>query len=360
MPIIIYVIRDGTVVGEFNSSKIISVSYQANSPDIGFSGISTSSISVTLANTSIRTAACQKGDRIVVYGVGLFPDFYVQDRSFDTYTTQFTAYDRCSMLEQEFDNSDFDEYEYIYDQSGEHVINTKVKLYNQTAVISALNTQLGFTVTPPEDIGIKFSKSDLSGTCRSILEAISEINGCMFMCSAYNTIQAVLYKNYIATTNINSYDEVTSDSSYIEFDGLVVNDTTFNKEYHYGSNSIFKYIDSALVKGNSNVGGALFSRFISARYTSFSMTNAIPSYFATGVPQYLSYGSGGGAIALNISAVYTPEGWLVQYSSPECQPSDNTYQSKDQRLIDLALKQGKHGNTYVNKNGSGLVVNLGS
>lgn len=356
MPITITVIRDSTTVATFDASEIISLSYSASSPDIGFSGISTSSISATVVNKLQATPACQKGDKIVLGGAGLFPSFFVQDRNFNTDTTSFTAYDSCSKLDKEFDNSTFDD---------DETVNSKkaIKLYSQTDVISAMNTQLGFTVAPPTDIGIKFSKSDLSGTCRSILEQISQINGCMFICTTNDTIMAVLYKDYAATANVSSYGEVLSDNSLVTFDGLVVRDTTFSKEYHYGSNSIFRYIDSALVKDNSNVGGALYTRFRGASYSSFSMSNAKPLYFAANVPQQITYSVGRASvttIVLNISATYTADGWLAQYSSPECQPADNTYQSKDQRLIDLALKQGKHGNTYVNKNGSGLVVDLGS
>lgn len=333
-------------VATFDASEIISLSYSAQSPDIGFSGISTSSISVTVANKLQATPACQKGDKIVLSGAGLFPSFFVQDRSFSTDTTSFTAYDSCSKLDKEFDNSTFVDTVKANDK-------TTIKYYNQTAVITAMNTQLGFTVTPPTDIGIKFQKSDLSGTCRSILEQISQINGCMFICTTSDTIMAVLYKDYAATANISSYGEVLSDNSLVSFDGLVVRDTTFSKEYHYGSNSIFRYIDSALVKDNSSVGGALYTRFRGASYSSFSMSNAKPLYFAANVPQQITYSVGNAsviAIVLNVSATYTADGWLAQYSSPECQPSDNTYQSKDQRLIDLLMKQGIHGNMYWDKN----------
>lgn len=299
-----------------------------------------------MVNKLQATPACQKGDKVVVSGAGLFPSFFVQDRNFSTDTTSFTAYDSCSKLDKEFDNSTFVDTVKVNDK-------TIVKYYTQTEVISAMNTQLGFTVTPPTDIGIKFQKSDLSGTCRSILEQISQINGCMFICTTSDTIMAVLYKDYAATANISSYGEVLSDSSLVTFDGLVVRDTTFSKEYHYGSNSIFRYIDSALVKDNSSVGGALYTRFRGASYSSFSMSNAKPLSFAANVPQQITYSVGSAdvtAIVLNVSATYTADGWLVQYSSPECQPSDNTYQSKDQRLIDLLMKQGIHGNMYWDKN----------
>ena len=340
----------------FDASEIISLSYSASSPDIGFSGISTSSISVTVANKLQATPACQKGDKVVVSGDGLFPSFFVQDRNFNTDTTSFTAYDSCSKLDKEFDNSNFDDFDYQYDEQG-HATGKTIKYYNQTAVITAMNTQLGFTVTPPTDIGIKFQKSDLSGTCRSILEQISQINGCMFICTTSDTIMAVLYKDYAATANISSYGEVLSDNSLVSFDGLVVRDTTFSKEYHYGSNSIFRYIDSALVKDNSNVGGALYTRFRGASYSSFSMSNAKPLYFAANVPQQITYSVGDAsvtAIVLNVSATYTADGWLAQYSSPECQPADNTYQSKDQRLMDLLVKNGKHGNILVDENFFGV------
>jgi len=224
-----------------------------------------------------------------------------------------------------------------------------------------VNTQLGITVTPPADIGIRFQKSDLSGTIRSILEQISQINGCMFVCTTSNTIQAVLYQQYIATANVSSYGEVLSDSSPVTFDGLVVNDTTFNKQYHYGTNSIFRYIDSALVKDNSSVGGALYTRFRGASYSSFTMRNAQVLSFTANIPQQITYDVGGDdvtALVLNISATYTAGGWLIEFSSPECQPSDNTYQSKDQRLIDLALKQGLHGPLFVNENGSGIAMEV--
>ena len=338
----------------FTAGEIQSVSFGAFSPDIGFSGISTSNIDVTLINKTAASPACQKGDKIRISGVGLFPDFYVSDRTFDTYTTSFTAYDSCCKLDQEFDNSTFVDTVKVNNK-------TTIKYYTQTEVISAVNTQLGITVTPPTDIGIKFQKADLSGTCRSILEAIAAINGCMFVCTTSNTIQAVLYQQYIATANVSSYGEVLSDNSRVTFDGLVVRDTTFNKQYHYGTNSIFRYIDSALVKDNSSVGGALYTRFRGASYSSFTMRNAQVLSFTANIPQQITYDVGGDdatALVLNISATYTAAGWLIEFSSPECQPSDNTYQSKDQRLIDLALKQGLHGPLFVNENGSGIAMEI--
>ena len=338
----------------FTAGEMQSVSFGAFSPDIGFSGISTSNIDVTLINKTTASPACQKGDKIRLSGAGLFPDFYVSDRTFDTYTTSFTAYDSCCKLDKEFDNSTFVDTVKV---SGKTVI----KYYTQTEVISAINTQLGITVTPPTDIGIKFQKADLSGTIRSILEAIAAINGCMFVCTTSNTIQAVLYQQYIATANVSSYGEVLSDSSLVTFDGLVVRDTTFNKEYHYGTNSIFRYIDSALVKDNSSVGGVLYTRFRGASYSSFTMRNAQVLSFTANIPQQITYDVGGDdvtALVLNISATYTAGGWLIEFSSPECQPSDNTYQSKDQRLIDLALKQGLHGPLFVNENGSGIAMEI--
>ena len=180
----------------FTAGEIQSVSFGAFSPDIGFSGISTSNIDVTLINKTAAAPACQKGDKIRLSGAGLFPDFYVSDRTFDTYTTSFTAYDSCCKLDKEFDNSTFVDSVKVNNK-------TTIKYYTQTEVISAINTQLGITVTPPADIGIRFQKSDLSGTIRSILEQIAQINGCMFVCTTSNTIQAVLYQRYIATANVS-------------------------------------------------------------------------------------------------------------------------------------------------------------
>lgn len=351
LPIQISVVRSGTTVSTFTADEIISLSYQATAPDIGFSGIMTTSISVTLANKSSGTPACQKGDTIQISDAGSFSDYYVQDRSFDTYTTNFTAYDCCSKIEVDFDTTNFVDTETVT-ISGKSVV--QPKLYTQAQVISAMSTQLSITIVPPTDIGIKFSKSDLSGSCRSILEAISEINGCMFVCVS-NQIQAVMYKDYIATANVNDYGEVLSDSSSLTFDGLVVTDTTYNKEYHYGSNKIFRYIESALVKGDSSVGGALYNRFVSATYNSFTMSNAVVSYFTPTMPQQITYDTSRTAIALNMSANYTAGGWIVQYSSPEAHADVDTYESKDIRLMDLLLKQGVHGNILVDKNYGGLV-----
>lgn len=349
----------GGIPASFTASEIISLSYVANSPDIGFSGVATTSVNVTVANKTSGVPACQKGDKILITGDGSFPAFFVDSRTFDTNTTTFTAYDSCSKLEVDFDTANFPN----IDNNG------NVKLYSQSQVFSAMSHQLDMTIGAPSDLGIQFGTSDLQGSCRSILEAVSEINGVMFVCSSDNGIQPVSFKEFVGLTNIRNFQEVISDSrSTIEFSGLVVRDTTCNKEYTYGSNNVFKIIESSLVKGDTNIGGALYSRFRTVKYTGFIMNNATTYMFTPVIPQQINWNIekadgttiSGSAFVLNISAVYTSEGWLIQYSSPEAEPAAVAYVSKDAReLKEKVVKQDeKQGVYFLNKNGSGMRVKL--
>lgn len=305
-------------------------------------------------NKSSATPAVQKGDTIRLSGDGYFPDFFVSERSFDTYTTNLTAYDCCSKLDQEFDNSNFDELD----------ANNNIKLYTESEVLAAIRYQTGLTISSPTSTGEKYAKDDLSGTCRSILEAMSEVNGIMWVCSTGSQITHVAYKDYLATATVSDFAEVLADTTQKTFGALVVTDMTYSKMYSYGSGNVFKYIESNLIKNNSNVGGTLYSRFVNAVYSSFRLRSAKLSTTMFGcIPQQVTYPTGtsttASAIALNMVATYTPAGWLIDYSSPECDPDDDTYKSRLNRELKKTVKKDeKMGVYFLNENGSGMRLKL--
>ena len=346
--------REGQTIATFTPSEIISVSYAAYSPDNGFSGIATSSIDITLANKTAGVPACQKGDKITLSNGGDIPYFFVQDRDFDTYTTSLVAYDSCCKLDQEFDNSNFDE----LDSQG------NIKLYTQAQVLEAVRYQTGLNISSPVSTGEMYAKDDLQGSCRIILEDMTAVNGFMWVCSTGNQITHVAYKSPLATATVSEFSEVLADTSQTAFNGLVVNDLTYNETYSYGSGNVFKYIDSNLIKGNSNVGGELYTRFQGIVYKSFSLKNAkLSTTFFGCIPQQVTYPTGenttASALALNMSAVYTVDGWIIDYSSPECKPANNTYKSKDKRDLEKAVKKDqKMGIFFLNENGSGVRLKI--
>lgn len=325
------------------------------SPDVGFSGIATSSVEIVLVNKTAGVPACQKGDTIRLSGAGYFADYFVQDRAFDTYTTSFTAYDSCCKLDKEFDNSNFDE----KDSQG------NIKLYTEAEVLSAMRYQTGLSIGSPTSTGEKYAKGDLSGTCRSILEAMADVNGGMWVCNVSNQLSFVEYTQYLATAAVDSFAEVLSDNSATSFEGLVVTDMTYDKTWSYGSGNVFKYIQSNLIKNNSSVGGELYNRFRATNYASFTMRNAMLSTTFSGlVPQQITYptddqGHTASATVLNITARYTAAGWMCDFSSPECQPPDESYQSRIKRELDKTVKKDeKMGVFFLNETGSGVRIKL--
>lgn len=346
-PISVNVSRSGSFYYLFGASRIISFSYNGNVPDHGASGVCTTSITLVLANLIADTAACEKGDVLNIYGAGTFPDYTVKERRVSKYTTTVTAYDSCSALDTEFDNSALDN----TDQSGD------IKLYSQSDVLDMIRLQTGLGNRIRGGGGAdRYCKDDLSGTCRSIMERMAELGGYIWAASGAD-ITPVSFRSSSGTIFVGNSAEKTGDT-YYSAGAVILTDTTYNVRYDGGyiSGNIFKYIESGQVKGNAAIYSTLRTA-LNKSYNSFEISNAIASGTFT-MPAEVTINSAT-KIALSVSGRYTPAGMLCDISAPELLWDNEAYKPKQAREDRRSVKKGEDlGCFFLNTNGSGLRVKL--
>lgn len=350
--------RGGVTQNTFTDSEILSFSWSASAPDIGFSGICTTSISVSLANkgnasASYLYAACQKGDSIIIsYGSMTFPIYYVSSRDFGSWTTNFTAYDSCSKLEAEIDNSAMATVD-----NQDHIM-----LYNLSYVMSMLSTQAGISIVCSTDAGLKFTKDDVSGTIRSVLEDIAAITGGMWVCTTLNTIQFVAFESTPGTDLlISDYSELLIYNAGTTISSIIVYDTTIPQSQDnpttYGSGTVFKYIQSKLIHGNPNVGGSVYQRIMSKSYSAFTMTSALVASGSFTVPLNVRYGAGyaNSKTALSVTARLTAAGFVCELTAPEMEDETDRYKNLAMREDQKSVKKGENlGVFFVDNNICGM------
>ena len=337
--------------------EIISFSYEANCPDYGTSGVCTASVSAVLANLTPNTAAVAAGDKLSITAINSSAYYTVSDVQTDKYTTTVTAYDNCSKLDAEFDNTNILA-ETVDPQTGK----TIEALYNETYVLAAIATQLSPISISSTTGQSMYSKDDLKGTCRSILEKIAEINGIVWV----DTGLSITPIRFIGSQPSYAGSLAVSNSAEVEVVGetyhttgvVVLNDITNGVRYDGGllSGTVFKYIDSEQVKGNAAVYTTV-NGMANQNYTSLSISNAIVSGTFV-APAAVAIGSATKKV-LNISARLTAAGLLCDLSSPVLLNDSATYKRKQEREDKKSVKKGeKVGCFFLNENYSGVKIEV--
>jgi hypothetical protein len=298
------------------------------------------------------------GHRLNITAVNSSINYIVKDVQNDKYTTTVTAYDNCSKLDAEFDNTNIPA-ETVDPQTGK----TIEALYNETYVLGAIATQLSISIGSPNGQSM-YSKDDLKGTCRSILEKVAEINGIVWVdTGGYITpvsfIDGTGYAGSLAVNNASDVD-ITGETATTT-GSVILTDTTNGVKYDNGLvyGTAFKIIESEQVKGNAAVYSALVNRLVGKNYISLKISNAIVSgYFAAPAAVSIS-GVPVPKKVLDISARLTPAGLLCDMSSPVLLNDANTYKSKQNRDDQKAVKKGeKNGVVFLNENGSGVIIEV--
>ncbi len=335
-------------------NQVISFSYSANAPDNGFSGMCTTSISVTVANSILSTAEVVKGDDITVSSTVFFPTFKVRDATYTKYTTTFTAYDYCGELEQEFDNTNFD----VQDTNGDP------KLYTQSNVLTAIQSQTGVSVTSERsNVGEQYIKDDLSGSCRDILDRMSKVCGIMFTATTGKNVVGMEYRDNAGALDVSAYSEYMQ--YYYDRSGkIILTDTVTGEMYTGGTlqtGNVFRLIESNLVKGTASIYTTL-TPFENYLYKAFSVTTALVTTGTAAVPALVTLDSttDNARMALNINMRATAAGFIADMSAPMLD-NDKTYKYKEERDQKQVVKKGqKLGVFFLNENGSGVRYQISS
>lgn len=354
--------QGGAAYHTFTADEIISFSYNGNCPDYGASGVCTSSVSITVANLTPNTAAVQKDyiiTSISAAGCTFGAYFIISDMNYDRYTTTITAYDFCSKLDKEFNNSSFAATE--KNQKNEDVI----KLYTETQMLTAMNLQVTGASIGSIGGAERYSKDDMSGTCRSILETTAAVTGRMWAANSGNSIVPHQFGDYIpgsasggtagGNVSISEYSERYDYSSGTP-GNIILYDTTNAKEYKDSMQNVFKYVDSGLVKGEGQVYSNLKSA-LNKQYGAFKVIDAIIAG-SVAMPLDVAITENGGTIhktARNVSARLTAGGMLCELSADEMKLDSRTYKPREKREDKKAVKKGETvGKVFLDANFSGI------
>lgn len=305
---------------------------------------------MTVTNFVPNTAAIDKGHRLSANG---FPIVTVNDKSVDKYTTTVTAYDSCSKLDKEFDNSAF-ETETTDPQTGKKV----PRYYSESDVRAAVSLQLGGLSIGSPNGQSRYQKDDLSGTCRSILEKMAEVNGIVWADTLGSITPEPFRTGWAGSLAVSNSAEVTglhTDTTA----AVVLTDTNNGVRYPAGllSGTVFKFVESEQVKGNAAVYTALAGRLENKAYSSLKVTNAIVSgNFA--VPAQVTIGANTYTV-LDLSVRLTAAGLLCDMSAPELLNDADTYKPKQTREDKKSVKKGeKVGCFFLNENYSGVKIEV--
>lgn len=299
------------------------------------------------------------GHRLNITAVNSSINYIVKDVQTDKYTTTVTAYDNCSKLDAEFDNTNIPAE--IIDPTDPKHERTIEALYNEAYVLGAIATQLSISIGSPNGQSM-YSKDDLKGTCRSILEKVAEINGIVWVdTGGYITpvsfIDGTGYAGSLAVNNASDVD-ITGETATTT-GSVILTDTTNGVKYDNGLvyGTAFKIIENEQVKGNAAVYSALVNRLVGKNYTSLSISNAIVSGTFV-APAAVVIGSATKKV-LNISARLTAAGLLCDLSSPVLLNDSATYKRKQEREDKKSVKKGeKVGCFFLNENYSGVKIEV--
>lgn len=216
-----------TIGGQtFTANKLADITITKSRSGMGFSGVVTSSIS---GRVKTSTAFDQGAAVVVGYDYWNFPTFYIDSSSYDGTSVQFTAYDKCKNLDIPFDRTG-----YSY-KTGD-----TINQYQTSLVVGNLCGQCGFASSSYSSAKSTLNYNEMDGSCRQILEKLSQADCGVFYCTANDTL------GFISATGTSGSVVVWDNSPVIEqskrdISGLVITDTHSNEVYKFGSSS-YQYV----------------------------------------------------------------------------------------------------------------------
>lgn len=204
------------------------------------------------------------------------PTFYIDNSSFDGTCVQFTAYDATKRLDLPFSRAN-------YSYKTGNVVNQ----YNISTIFADLCGQCGLQSGYSPSNRTTLTYNDLDGTCRQIVEKLSEMDCGSFHISNGNTLGFLSAVSNTGTHVIYDESECTPciEQSNRAITGAVITDTHDNKTYEYGSSD---YRNVVILSGDyitqavsQSIAAALFnSGQGTLRYYAFVIQNAIMHDFA--------------------------------------------------------------------------------
>ena len=284
------------------------------------------------------------------------PTFYIDNSSFDGVCVQFTAYDATKKLDKPFSRANYTE------MTG----NTENQ-YQISAIFSDLCGQCGLISGYSPSNRSTLTYNDLDGTCRQIVEKLSEMECGTFRISSGTTLAML---SAVSTAGgITLYDDEYSETieqSNRLISGLVITDTHNNVTYQYGSTDYHNvsilsgdYIDQS---ASQSIASALLNSGQGyKRYYAFVIQNAILHDFAKAGstitlgltdPVYLPYRAD--SITIRFGAVYA----IAALSAPMVFEGYAAYMNAMSRKDKDSLKSNStYGIMFVDKtNGNGYRV----
>ena len=212
--------------------------------------------------------------------------------------------------------------------------------------------------------------NDIDGTCRQIVEKLSEMDCGTFHISSGNTLGFLSAVSNTGTLVIYDDDECTPyiEESSRQITGAVITDTHDNKVYTYGSSD---YRNIAILSGDyidqsaaTSIAGMLFnSGQGSFRYYAFAIQNAIMHDFAkAGCKIQIGLGQDGTILPCRADSVTIRFGAINAIgtlSAPIVYEGYAAYMNAINRKDKDSVKKNATHNTYfVNNSGDGRRVKI--
>lgn len=336
---------DGVV---YTADKLAGITISKSIDGIGTSGVSTTCLSGRV-RTKLKFSPNAK--ITVKYRDWEFPYYYIDSSDFDGVSVSFTAYDLCKDLDLPFDITN---YKFLNGKNLECE-------YDTSLVISDIANQIGFAGCSNISRISTLKYSDLKGSCREVLQKLSEADCCVYYCGNDNHLKAVALGGSSSAASITGCSPVV-EKSQKSITAIVIEDTRHNNTYAYGTGN---FTNTLFLSGDlisETVSQAIASQILNSGtgqydYLSFRIDTAVISSNLEICGQVFIgdkiYNSS------NITITFGAVNAAAELSSNQINETKIGYAQKISRLLGQRVKLGtSYGCYFVNKNGSGVAIKL--
>lgn len=338
-------------------------------------GIGTSGVTTTCLTARVKVSfPIDSGAVITIkYRNWEFPTYYVNVSDYNGYYVSLTAYDLCKDLDLPFDRSSYkkpdstteNEDKFENENSSSTSSTDKEETNNEnrfltTLVLGDLANQIGFKDCGHSSEKTYLTYSDLDGSCRTILQKISEADCGVFYCGNDNTLKFVSFENS-SSAGYSAYGDysVVAVQPEKNITQIIAEDTKNNKTYTYGSGG---YKSSLTLSGDfldketsQNIASRIFQNGGKYTYSAFSVDNAIISsnIEVFGLIEFMNTNNAENVyrkcsdIVIKFGALTA----VAALSSTKITENKVTYADKMYRLLNERIKLNTaYGNYFIDKN----------